>query len=45
MLESMKKTTKRMLYNSDMVGICRCVTAHFLLITIFIKRNKTSFYI
>ena len=40
MLESMKKTTKRMLYNSDMIEICRCATARVLPITIFVKHKK-----
>jgi len=45
MLESMKKTTKRMLYKSDMVGICQCATARFLTIAILIKHNKRYFNI
>jgi hypothetical protein len=40
MLESMKKTIKRMLYNSDMAGICRCATARFLTIATFIKHKN-----
>jgi len=43
MSESMKKTTKRMLCNCDMVGTCRCATARFLPIAIFIKHNKIYF--